>query len=200
MQIFVNDRELDREATRFGAAGAAGAAGATIGEIVEALEVHVDPGDVVTEVALDGEVFSAGDDARYARRPASGVGRLVLTTRSVPALARELREEVRQALLCIVAKLEATTAHLRSGDVRAANAMLAVALDELRLTLVLDQETSRLDAGARLASEEALAGLADELLAAQQRRDTVATETLLGARLVPLLRNWSAASHLSASP
>jgi hypothetical protein len=190
MQIFVNDREVP----------GFGAGGATVGEVVEALDVHVDPGDVVTEVALDGQVFSAGDDARYARRPVAGIARLVLTTRSIPALALELRGEVREALRCIVAKLEVAIGHLQRGDVRAANGMLAIALDELRLTLVLDQETARLDSGRHLAKEEDLAVLADELLTAQEKLDTAATRSLLAERLVPLLRFWSDASSDAASP
>jgi hypothetical protein len=182
MQVFINDRPVP----------AAVPGGATIGEMIEALDVHVAPGEIVTEVAVDGEPFSAGDDTAWARRPLAGIARLALTTRSVPALASELREEVRNALACIAAKLDTAAARLDASEPKQAQALLAVALDELRLTLVLDQETARLDGAPLVASQETLMPVADELLAAQQRLDLRRLRLLVGERLAPLLRAWSA--------
>jgi len=181
MQVFVNDREVaDLAAGR-----------ATIGELVEALGVHVDPSEIVTKVALDGEVFSAGEDERYARRSAAGVARLTLTTSTVAALAARLHVDVREALLCITAKLERATEGLVGGDTAAAHGLLASALDELRLVLILDQQTVTLGGGDALTSQEELTPLAEELLAAQRHGDRGTTRRLLADRLLPLLRVWS---------
>lgn len=182
MQVFVNDREV----------GDLAAERATVGEIVEALGVHVDPSEVVTVVALDDEVFSAGEDERYARRSAAGVARLTLTTSTIPALAARLHADVRAALLCVTAKLEQATDDLGGAEPSAAHALFASALDELRLVLLLDKHTVTLGGGDALTSEEELTPLAEEMLAAQRHGDRSATRRLLTERLLPLLRLWSA--------
>ena len=184
MQVFVNDRQVaDLAAER-----------ATVGELVEALGVHVDPSEILTEVALDGEVFSAGDDARYARRPAAGVRRLTLTTSTVPAFAARLRADVRGALKTIVQRLEQATDGLGQGETARAQQLLSVALDELRLVLILDQHTVQLAGGAALTAQAELEPLAEDLLTAQRRGDRTATRVLLAERLLPLLRDWDASA------
>ena len=70
MDVFINER----------AVGAVEAVGATVGEMIEALGVHVDPDEIVTTVEIDGVTFSAGDEERYVRRAAANVRRLVLGT------------------------------------------------------------------------------------------------------------------------
>jgi hypothetical protein len=182
MQVFVNERQIaDVAAER-----------ATVGEVVEALGVHVDPSEVLTMVALDEEVFSAGDDARFARRPAAGVHRLTLTTSTIPAFAARLRDDVRMALASILGRLEHIVDALGQGRVRDAHGELAIALDELRLVLVLDQHTVQLAGGEAMTEQDALTPLAEALLGAQRRADTGATRTLLAERLLPMLRGWSA--------
>lgn len=184
MQVFVNDRQV----------GDLAAERATVGELVEALGVHVDPSEILTEVALDGEVFSAGDDARYARRPAAGVRRLTLTTSTVPVFAARLRTDVRAALKTIVVKLEQATDGLGQGDMARAHQLLSVALDELRLVLILDQHTVQLAGGTALTAQSELEPLAEDLLSAQRRGDRAATRVLLAERLLPLLRSWDASA------
>jgi len=188
MQVFVNDREVADLA----------AARSTIGELVEALGVHVDPNEVLTAVALDDEVFSAGDDARYARRSAAGVRRLTLTTSTIAVLAANLRSDAQEGLLSIVAKLERVTEALGRGEPQVAFQVLAAALDELRLVLLLDEHTVQLAGGAALTSQADLTPLAEDLLAAQSRADRGATRILLAERLLPLLRGWSATATAGA--
>ena len=188
MQVFVNDRKV----------GEVTPGRATIGELVEALGVHVDPSEVVTTVALDDDVFSAGDEVHFARRTAAGVARLTLITSTLPALAVTLRGDVREALLCITRKLEQAVDGLGRGEGKAAHGLLATALDELRLVLILDQHTVQLGGGGGLTSEQDLTPLAEDLLAAQSRGDGGATRTLLAERLVPLLRLWSATATTAA--
>lgn len=182
MQVFVNDRAI----------GDVTAERATVGEVVEALGVHVDPGEVLTTVALDDEVFSAGDDGRFARRAASGVQRLTLTTCTIPVFAARLRADARDALRSIARRLEKVVDTLGRGAVRPAHAELAIALDELRLLLVLDQQAVQLAGGDALTAQDELAPLAEDLLGAQRRADSHATRLLLAERLLPLLRGWDA--------
>lgn len=184
MQVFVNDRQV----------GDLAAERATVGELVEALGVHVDPSEILTEVALDDEVFSAGDDARYARRPAAGVRRLRLTTSSVPVFAARLRADVGAALKTIVRRLEQATEGLGHGDTARAQQLLSVALDELRLVLILDQHTVQLAGGTAMTAHAELEPLAEDLLTAQRRGDRAATRVLLAERLLPLLRGWDASA------
>src|SRR5262249_55452596 len=155
-----------------------------------ALRVHVDPSEVVTVVALDDEVFSAGDDERFARRSAATVSRLTLRTSTIPALAVTLRADAREAPQYVVRRLEEATAGLARGDTARAHGILATSLDELRLVLLLDEHTLRLAGGTPLTSQEELTPVAEDLLAAQSRGDGRATQALLAERLLPLLRGW----------
>lgn len=182
MQIFVNDRPI----------GEVAGERATVGELVEALGVHVDPGEILTAIALDDEVLSAGDDARWARRSAGGVRRLTLTTCTVPAFAARLRSDAREALLSIAGRLERVVDGLARGQVREAHGELAVALEELRLMLILDHQAMQLGAGETFTAQDEVAPLAEALLGAQRRADNAATRTLLAERLLPLLRGWDA--------
>lgn len=190
MQIFVNDRLI----------GEIAAEGATVGDTVEALGVHIDPGEILTSITLDGETISAGDEARYVRRPAGGVSRLTLTTVTVPVFAARLRSDAREALLSIEGRLERVVDAMGRGELRSAHGELAIALDELRLMLVLDQQAMQLGAGETFTTQEEVAPVAEALLGAQRRADSAATRALLAERLLPLLRGWDAraAAHAPA--
>ncbi|MBY0280516.1 hypothetical protein K2Z84_34710 [Candidatus Binatia bacterium] len=181
MQIFVNDRAL----------GEIDAARVTVGEVVEALGVHVDPGEILSTVALDEEVIAAGDDERYARRPAAGVRRLTLSTCSTGAFAARLRADAREALASIEGRLRRVIDALGAGEMRAAHGELAIALEELRLMLLVDQHAMQLDGGQRFSAAEEVEPVAEALLGAQRRADGVATRTVLAERLLPLLRDWN---------
>lgn len=182
MQIFVNDSAI----------GEIDAGRATVGELVEALGVHVDPGEILTTITLDDEVISAGDEVRFVRRSAAGVRRLTLTTCSVAALAARLRADARAALTAIEQRLQRVVDALGQGAMRDANRELATALDELRLMLLVDQHAMRLDGGATFSTEAEVEPVAEALLGAQRRADGAATRMLLAERLLPLLRHWDA--------
>ncbi|MEW6271016.1 MAG: hypothetical protein AB1689_17170 [Thermodesulfobacteriota bacterium] len=189
MRIFVNDREITGLDT----------AHATLGEVAQALEVYVDPREVPTLVTVDGQPFSAGDEPSWARRSAAAVSRLELTTRSVPQLAAELRDEVAAALRCVAAKVEAAVQRFGRSDVRGGQQMLATAIEELRLTLVLDDQTAQLGGGGAVTSAAEVEALATELLAVQDRRDVAAMRALLADRLLPLLCVWGERATASAA-
>ncbi len=181
MQVFINDREV----------GQLAAEGATVGEVVEAIGAQVDPSHVLTSVELDGEVFAAGDEARWARRPATSVSRLALGTSLLGDLGPALRGEIRDALRVLVLKVELAVERLGRGDQRGANRVLSELLEELRLVLILDQQTSMLDGASPLATDVELEPLAGELLEAQMRHDSPEVHRLIEGRLAPFLRAWS---------
>src|SRR5262245_48658116 len=120
MHIFINEREV----------GTLDAAGATVGEMVEALGVHVDPNEIVTTVELDGVRYSAGEEERFARRTAASVRRLVLGTSTPAAFAATMRDELANALDIIASKVDAVVGLFGSGDDRDANTLLASLLEE----------------------------------------------------------------------
>jgi hypothetical protein len=181
MHVFINEREV----------GPLPETDATIGEIVEAMAVHIDPDEIVTAIELDGLVYSAGDEERYARRRASGVGRLVVTTQTPIVFSAAMRTEMADALSLVAAKVETVVALFRSGDERGANSLLAALMEELRLVLVLDHQLTTLDGSPAAPAVEDIRELAPMLLDAEERRAWAELSELLAERLVPTLEAWS---------
>lgn len=190
MQIFINERPVE----------AVGEGAATVGELIDALAVYVDPDEVVTRVTIDGASFSAGEEARYARRAVAGVGRLALTTRTRPELAAELRAAVFEALRHIREKIFLASEGLGRGATADAQRAIGAAVEELRLALILDGQAEALGANPGIGRVDELAGLAEELLAALERRDAARMRVLLADRLLPLLDRWSARGGGSGAP
>jgi hypothetical protein len=190
MHVFINEREV----------GAVEAAGATVGEMIEALGVHVDPNEIVTSVELDGVAYSAGDDDRYNRRAAASVARLVLGTTTPATFALHMRRELASAVAVIASKVALVVQRFSAGDDRAANALLAALLEELRLALVLEQQVATLDGTVVREAVEPVAALAPALLDAQERRAWSELAGVLADRLAPVLHAWSAAEEALALP
>lgn len=190
MHVYINEREV----------GAMEATGATVGEMIEALGVHVDPNEIVTAVELDGVCYSAGDEDRYARRAASGVDRLVLATATPAAFAQSMRGELASALDVIASKVDLVVQRFTRGDDRNANALLAALMEELRLALVLEQQVTTLDGVVVTAGVDPVAAVAPALLDAQERRAWGVLAGLLVERLAPALRAWSLSERAVAEP
>jgi hypothetical protein len=182
MRISINDRDVPMAAP----------AGATVGEIVEAAKVHVDPDEIVVAVHLDDAVHAVGDDERFLRRPAAGLQAIGLDTQSPRALAADKRRSLADAATVIAAKIRRVAGLLRAPDERAGNGLLAAVMEELRLGLLLEQQLATLDGTAPHRAQQAIRGLAPELLAAQERRAWAALADLLDGRLAPILDAWAA--------
>lgn len=185
MHVFINEREV----------GAVEAAGATVGEMIEALGVHVDPNEIVTTVELDGVSFSAGEEERYVRRAAGNVGRLVLGTATPATFALRMRRELANAVDIVAAKVELVVSRFGTGDDRSANTLLAALMEELRLALVLEQQVATLDGTVVAAAVDPVVAIAPALLDAQERRAWGDLSTMLADQLAPALRAWSQAEH-----
>ena len=181
MHIFINERQV----------GALDAVDATVGEMIEALGVHVDPNEIVTAVELDGVQYSAGDEDRFTRRAAASVRRLVLGTSTPAAFASSMRVELANALEIVASKVDVVVDLFKRGDDRDANKLLAGLLEELRLALVLEQQVTTLDGAVAREGGDTVTTLAPELLMAQERRAWSELAALLADRLAPALRTWS---------
>jgi hypothetical protein len=166
-------------------------AGATVGEMVEAARVHVDPGEIVVAVNVDGRRLQAGEDDRYLRRPAAGIAEMVLDTQQPAAFAADKRRRLADASVVIGAKVRRVAMLLRGADERAGNSLLAALMEELRLALLLDQQLATLEGTRPSAARDEIRTLAPEMLAVQERREWTRLATLLEERLAPILESWN---------
>ena len=191
MRVRINEREI----------GPLIPGDATIGEMIEAIRVHVDPSEIVTAVEIDGAGYSAGEEERYARRSAGPVRQLVITTATPAAFARAKRHEVAGALLVIAAKVRLVVELFERGDERGANALVAALMEELRLVLLLDHQLARLDGTTLTAASVEIRELAPLMLTAQERGSWPDLVGVFQQRLIPLLASWSAEEdRAGASP
>ena len=181
MHIYINDRDV----------GAISAGGATVGEIFEAARVHVDPRNIVTAVELDGAVHRVGDDDRYLKRSADGVGTFVLRTQTPANFASGKRRDLAAAAAVLAAKVRRVATLLREGDERGGNSLLAALMEELRLALLLDHQIATLDGKPAGEAQDAIRVIAPMLLEAQEHRAWGTVAELLETRLVGVLEGWS---------
>lgn len=177
MQIFINDQEI----------GALSAEGSTVGEIIEALCVHVPVDHVVTGVDLDGESFLAGAEESYAQRPGRSVGRLHLTTQGPRSLACDLLAEVAGGFAVVAVKLDRTVELFRTGETCAAQRLLAELIEELQLLLVLEGRVAALQGTPSLLHAAPFERVGKRLIEAQEQGRTEDTARLLRVELRPLL-------------
>jgi hypothetical protein len=186
MHVFINDLEIMAAAVH----------GATIGEIVEASRMHVDPTEIVTAIELDGVEFHAGEEERYARRSATGVQQVRISTRSPVAFAADKRKNLAETLDAVATRTRMVVTLLRASETRSANGLLACLMEELRLTLLLDYQLAMLaeDAPSGVAREE-IATLAPMLLDAEEKKSWNRLASLLDESLAPTLERWAASTR-----
>ncbi len=186
MRVFINDQEIM----------AAAVPGATVGEIVEASRMHVDPREIVTAVALDGTVFHAGDEERWVRRNAGGVVEIRIGTRMPAAFAWEKRRDLAETLDAVADRTRLVVTLLRGAETRSANGLLACLMEELRLTLLLDYQLAMLaEDTPSTSAREIIAGLAPQMLEAEEQRAWERLAALLETSLAPALESWAASTR-----
>ncbi len=179
MQVFINDREI----------GSVSPAGLLVGEVIEALGVHVEPDEVILEVDLDGESFSAAEET-FTRRSAANIGTLALRTVASRELGLGMRADVVDALVVVSAKVGRSIELFLDGELAKAHALLGDLMEELRLVLLLDSQTAALAGAEMITSPKELEGVAGGLLRAEERNDTSEVRYLLESELGPLLALW----------
>jgi hypothetical protein len=180
MRVFINDREI----------GSLSPGGATLAEVIEALHVHVDPGETVTIIEADQQTLDACDE-RNLRKLAQGIERLRLITRKPEAIASAVQSDVREALAMIAENLERVVGLFRTGDDRGANQLLAALMKELHLALLLDRQAVALDRSCLPLPLDSVGELAAGMLSAQERHAWGELMSLLEGQFVPALRLWA---------
>ena len=127
MQVQINGSEIEIPS----------GVGLRVGELVETLAVHIQPGDVLMRVQLDGESFAAGDRA-LASRSVEECSILCLTT--VPGtLAGNTLSDAEPALLAVVAsEVARALVALEQGDAGTAENLLGRLYADLQGALALD--------------------------------------------------------------
>ncbi len=179
MQVFINDREI----------GSVSPAGLLVGEVFEALGVHVEPAVVSLEGDLDGESFSAAEEA-FTRRSAANIARLALRTVASRELGLGMRGDVVDALVVVSAKVDRAIEFFLAGESANAQALMSQLMEELRLVLLLDSQTASLADAEMITSPKELEGVASNLLRAEERNDAHEVRYLLESEMGPLLARW----------
>lgn len=185
MHVFINDQEIPTGAT----------AGTTVGEVIEASRMRMDPSAIVTTITLDGVEFHAGDEGRYNRRGASSVQKMVIATRSPSEFAADKRLGLAEALDSVAERTRLVAVLLRQSEARSANGLLAVLMEELRLTMLLDYQLSLLAADQPSGARDEIATIAPQLLKAEEQSDWETLATLLDSDLSPTLDRWAASTR-----
>lgn len=127
MQVQINGSEIEIPS----------GVGLRVGELVETLAVHIQPGDLLTQVQLDGESFAAGDLA-LASRSVEECSTLCLTTVPGP-LAGNTLSDAEPALLAVVASgVARALGALEQGDVHAGATLLRRLYADLQGALALE--------------------------------------------------------------
>lgn len=186
MEVYINDRALEVPTTE----------GLHAGDVIDALAVHMEPGEVVTEIELDGRVYAAGDND-LAWRPVEESSRLRVVTVPGRVLGEGLRGDVFMALEIVRAKVAKTAELLERGSTMEAQALLGELLEELRLTLVLDAHSAQLAGQEPVTSPQSLESVAADLLRAQEAGNRTEMSQVLGTGLEPMISRWQEAG---ASP
>jgi len=167
----------------------------TIGDLVQQLEVHAPPGDVIVGLRINGGECDGGPASQIRKLPVSGIEEIELQTRSPQAFAQDARTRLHEYLAMIHGKFErAIECFDRQADADGLECY-RLGVEELRLMVTLWDQLNRLDtsmSGADDVVRRDLQGICDHLFAAQDRNDPAKVRTVLGERLLPFLRSWGA--------
>ena len=168
MQVQINDNEIEIPS----------GIGLRVGELLEALSAHIEPGEILSQVRLDGESFTLSDK-ELASRSVEETSTLSLTT--VPG---QMLGETEAALTVVGADVCGALALLDSGDVAGARSVLVGLLDDLALVL-LEEEGGAGDAASRSCACESFAANARRL----EEAEAVAQDDAAEGRIGPILQN-----------
>ena len=167
----------------------------TIGDLVQQLEVHAPPGDVIVGLRINGGECDSGPASQIRKLPVSGVEEIELQTRSPQAFAQDARNRLHEYLAMIHGRFErAVECFDRKADADGLE-YYRFGVEELRLMVTLWDQLNRLDtsmSGADDVVRRDLQGICDQLFAAQDRDNLAKVRRVLAERLLPFLRSWGA--------
>ena len=168
----------------------------TIGDLVEQLEVHVPPRDVVVGLSING-IACDGDPAAQVRAlPVVGVTDIDLQTRSPEAFAGEARDRVDDYLEAIRGRFSRAVEEFDRGLPDDALGSYRLGVEQLGLLVHLCERLARLgerDTGVDAGVASDLHGICARLHGVQERRDLSALREVLAEQLLPLLARWQTA-------
>jgi hypothetical protein len=165
----------------------------TVGDVLEQLEVHVPPRDVVVGMRINGVACDDDPAAQVRSLPLIGLTEIDLQTRSPDAFAREARQRLEGYLTAIHQRFESALECFDRGRGRDAFGQYRRGVEELGLLVRLCERLARLGApvtGDDDAIASDLQGVCDRLWAAHDGDDFSALRDVLAERLLPLLERW----------
>jgi hypothetical protein len=167
----------------------------TVGELLEQLEAHVQPRDVIVGVRIDGVGYDDDPAAKVRSLPIAGITEIDLQTRSPEAFAGEANGRLDVYLWAIQGKFHRTVECFAGGRDAEAFRYYRGGVEELGLLVALCEKLGRLGSMAAAGGGSGeiagdLQAICEDLEAAQVRRDFAALRMVLSARLLPLLERW----------
>lgn len=169
----------------------------TVGDLLEQLEVHVQPRDVIVAVRIDGVGYDDDPAAKVRSLPVAGIADIDLQTRSPEEFAGEANGRLDAYLWAIQGKFQRTVECFEGGRHAEAFKYYRGGVEELGLLVALCEKLGRLGtvpgssgAAGEIAGE--LQAICEDLEGAQVRRDFAALRGVLSERLLPLLERWRA--------
>jgi hypothetical protein len=168
----------------------------TLAELLGGIAPLLDPTRLVTQVEVDGQPASPGDDQALAGWRLRGEEVIVIGTETPQHFAATRRAEMPGHLERIADMLAAAAEELRGGGTVDANRLIARATRELRLLIELDRSLLLLEPGpSRCAPVSAtIRRIGPQLEEAGRARRWGEMASLLSEELVPALRTAGAAS------
>ncbi len=174
----------------------------TVGELLEQLEAHVQPRDVIVGVRIDGIGYDDDPAAKVRSLPVAGIAEIDLQTRSPEAFAGEANGRLDAYLWAIQGKFQRSVECFAGGRDAEAFRYYRGGVEELGLLVALCEKLGRIGVmtgaggGTEIAGD--LQAICEDLEGAQLRRDFAALRAVLSGRLLPLLERWRAT--LGAQP
>ena len=167
----------------------------TIGDLVQQLEIHAPPGDVIVGLRINGGECDSDPASQIRKLPVGGVEEIGIQTRSPQAFARDARNRLHEYLAMIHGRFERAVECFDSQADADGLEYYRLGVEELRLMVTLWDQLNRLDtsmSGADDVVRRDLQGICDHLFAAQDRKDLAKVRSVVDERLLPLLRSWGA--------
>jgi hypothetical protein len=168
----------------------------TLGELLGGIAPLVDPTRLVTQVEVDGQPASPGDERALAAWRLRGEEVVVVGTETPQQFAATRRAEIPAHLARIADMLAVAADGLRGGATADANRLIARATRELRLVIELDRCLVLLEPATTRCGPvaDAIRRIGPRLEEAGRARRWDEMAELLSAELVPALRTTEASA------
>ena len=168
--------------------------------LVKIMSEHIKPGQVITTVKLNGEVYSEEKPHDAARIPLSDIKTMEIDTTATDEIAWKFLDGGVNQVDMIIQGAQKISEHFRIADETEANKQYADFLEALRLFLrmvaevkeILDLNLTTITFKEGTAEHrlEKLSEMMDQMLHVQEEEDWIMLADLLEYELIPLLEEW----------